>query len=71
MSSLERLTAMLTAPKMHLGYHELRTMLKKFKEERESKKAAGGSAAPPPSGPGGPQAGAAGEAWGCLAVRMN
>ncbi|KAG7092644.1 hypothetical protein E1B28_008983 [Marasmius oreades] len=29
--------------KMHLGYHELRNMLGKFKEEREKRKAGGGS----------------------------
>jgi len=33
--------------KMHLGYHELRNMLSKFKEEREKRK----NAPPPPSGP--------------------
>ena len=38
--------------KMHLGYHELRNMLSKFKEEREKRKAA-------PPAPGGPPAGAA------------
>lgn len=47
--------------KMHLGYHELRNMLSKFKEDREKRKAGGGgsggnpagssnSAAPPASG---------------------
>lgn len=30
---------------MHLGYHELRNMLSKFREEREKRKMA-----PPPSG---------------------
>lgn len=38
---------------MHLGYHELRNLLSKFKEEREKRKAAGISAAPP-TAPGGP-----------------
>lgn len=42
--------------KMHLGYHELRNMLSKFKEEREKRKAAGGSVAAPPNAPGGPSA---------------
>ena len=42
---------------MHLGYHELRNMLGKFKEEREKRKggpppSAGGAAGgPPPGGP--------------------
>ena len=46
---------------MHLGYHELRNMLVKFKEEREKRKAAGqpvgAPLGPPSSGtptPGGP-----------------
>lgn len=30
---------------MHLGYHELRNLLQKFKEERDARKASG----PPPS----------------------
>jgi hypothetical protein len=34
---------------MHLGYHELRNMLSKFREEREKRKLA-----PPPSAPAGP-----------------
>ena len=44
---------------MHLGYHELRNMLSKFREERERRKMAPPSSAPsglsgaavPPSGP--------------------
>lgn len=32
---------------MHLGYHELRNMLAKFKEEREKRKAAGGPTTTP------------------------
>ena len=38
---------------MHLGYHELRNLLQKFKEEREKRRAAGAPAAsggPPGSG---------------------
>ena len=31
---------------MHLGYHELRNMLKTFREEREKRKKDGSSAAP-------------------------
>lgn len=34
--------------KMHLGYHELRNMLQKFKEEREKRKTTAPSSAPPP-----------------------
>lgn len=47
-------------PQMHLGYHELRNMLSKFKEERDKRKAAGGptpamapGAGVPPGGPSG------------------
>ena len=40
---------------MHLGYHELRNMLVKFKEEREKRKMA-----PPTSLPSGAAAGATG-----------
>ena len=41
---------------MHLGYHELRNMLSKFKEEREARKVAmppmsGGPGMLPPGGP--------------------
>jgi hypothetical protein len=45
---------------MHLGYHELRNMLTKFKEERDKRKA---QAAPPPvpSSSGGSVAGRGGE----------
>lgn len=39
---------------MHLGYHELRNMLGKFKEEREKRKMA-----PPASLPGGASSGSA------------
>ncbi|KAI0306327.1 hypothetical protein B0F90DRAFT_1688988 [Multifurca ochricompacta] len=44
--------------KMHLGYHELRNMLIKFKEEREKRKA---QAVPPPAPSGGVAAGRSGE----------
>lgn len=40
---------------MHLGYHELRNMLSKFREEREKRKMA-----PPSSTPAGPPGGATG-----------
>ena len=46
---------------MHLGYHELRNMLQKFKEEREARKASGinmgGGAGLGVGGPGGPGGG--------------
>lgn len=35
---------------MHLGYHELRNMLSKFREEREKRKMAPPSSVPAPSG---------------------
>lgn len=41
---------------MHLGYHELRNMLSKFKEEREKRKASGGGTTGAPTAPGGPTA---------------
>lgn len=47
---------------MHLGYHELRNMLSKFKEERDKRKMGppssipSGAAGGAPSAPGGPPA---------------
>lgn len=40
---------------MHLGYHELRNMLSKFKEERDKRKQSGPAPGAPPTGmtPGG------------------
>lgn len=35
---------------MHLGYHELRNMLQKFKEDREKRRAAGNGSAGPNGG---------------------
>ncbi|KAF9265556.1 LUC7-domain-containing protein [Marasmius fiardii PR-910] len=37
--------------KMHLGYHELRNMLQKFKEDREKRKAGGGNSNTAGTGP--------------------
>ncbi|PBK78269.1 LUC7-domain-containing protein [Armillaria solidipes] len=49
--------------KMHLGYHELRNMLAKFREEREKRKAAPPSSAPA-SGVNGPSGAASGRSGG-------
>ncbi|KAG7447963.1 small nuclear ribonucleoprotein [Guyanagaster necrorhizus] len=49
--------------KMHLGYHELRNMLAKFREEREKRKAAPPSLAPA-SGANGPSGAASGRSGG-------
>jgi len=49
--------------KMHLGYHELRNMLAKFREEREKRKAAPPSSAPA-SGVNGPPGAASGRSGG-------
>ncbi|KAK0240028.1 hypothetical protein EDD85DRAFT_903764 [Armillaria nabsnona] len=49
--------------KMHLGYHELRNMLAKFREEREKRKAAPPSSAPA-SGVNGPSGAASGRTGG-------
>ena len=47
---------------MHLGYHELRNMLAKFKEDREKRKAANpGSGGPGGSSASGPPGGRSGE----------
>ncbi|KAI0273309.1 hypothetical protein BC834DRAFT_965864 [Gloeopeniophorella convolvens] len=46
--------------KMHLGYHELRNMLTKFREDREKRKAQGGPPAPPSGGGGGGSVGGRG-----------
>jgi len=43
--------------KMHLGYHELRNMLSKFREEREKRKMAPPSSTPAPGVTGGAAAG--------------
>ncbi|KZP12612.1 LUC7-domain-containing protein [Athelia psychrophila] len=50
--------------KMHLGYHELRNMLQKFREEREQRKMAPPSAPTPSGPPGGPPARSGGERGG-------
>ncbi|KAF9246152.1 hypothetical protein BU15DRAFT_40116 [Melanogaster broomeanus] len=42
--------------KMHLGYHELRNMLSKFREDREKRKMAAPSSVPPSGGPPGASA---------------
>jgi hypothetical protein len=49
---------------MHLGYHELRNMLQKFKEDREKRKLAGagpGAIAGPNGAPAAPSSRSAGE----------